>query len=94
MNSPVDPKPSKQKLEDYELDDHVRTLTKAHEITNDKNLMKQVHKHAKKKKAALNAVTKMMGKEPDADDESKEAKSIDDIRSRKKKIKGQMVGME
>lgn len=85
-------KEKKAKLEDYELDNHVRTMEDAGKIMGDKDLMKQVHKHAKKKKASLHKVSKMMGAEPDEDD--MEVKSIDQIRSRSKKLKAKMNKVE
>lgn len=97
----------KKKLEEFELDGHVRTLTDAHRIASDPNIMKQVQKHAKKKKSELHKISKfsshaeeeaaespeMHAMESEAD-EKKEAKSIDDIRARKKKIKSKMYKVE
>jgi hypothetical protein len=84
------PKKSKKKYEDYELDNHVRTMEEAGKLMGDKELMKHVHKHAKKKKNALHKVSKMLSAgEPDADDQ--ELTSIDDIRNRRKKIKEKML---
>ena len=110
MSKPVNPqaenKVDKKKFEDYELDNHVRTLVEAQKIADDPHLMKAVHKHAKKKKAELHKATKMThAKEEAAEspeehamesdaDEKAEIKSIDDIRSRKKKIKSKMYKVE
>lgn len=102
MNEKLDPKaPSKKKLENYELDNHVRTLTDASKIMSDPHVMKQVHKHAKKQKSAINAVTKMTSSAPDGDMDdsqdmgSKPVKSIADIRARSKSLKSKMsVGDE
>lgn len=100
MNEKVNPAtPGKKKLENYELDNHVRTLTDAHKIVSDPHVMKQVHKHAKKQKAAISAVTKMTSKDMDSPEEEasespaierKEVKSIADIRARSKKLKSKM----
>jgi hypothetical protein len=90
-----------KKLETYELDNHVNTLVNAHDIYQDKNLKKQVLHHAKNKKNILHKVSKMMMDSPEEEmsessdspsEERKEIKSIDDIRSRKKKIKSKMFG--
>jgi hypothetical protein len=111
MSKPVNPqaehKVDKRKFEEYELDNHVRTLVEAQKIADDPHLLKAVHKHAKKKKAELHKATKSLSHakeemmespeghsmESDAD-EMKEAKSIEDIRSRKKKLKKEIYGAE
>jgi len=87
-------KKDKKTYEDYELDGHVRTLVDAQKIADDPHLMKAVHKHAKKKKNELSNATKMLDNQMDEDETPKEAKSIDDIRSAKKKIKNKMFGNE
>lgn len=98
MEKPVNPK-KPAKLEDYELDNHVRTMQEAGKIMGDKHLMKAVHKHAKKKKSELNNITKMMkNDEAEAEDsvaeEKKEIKSISQIRDRSKKLKAKMSMVE
>lgn len=107
MSSPVNPeKKSGKKYEDYELDNHVRTMQDAGKIMGDGPLKKAVLKHAKKKKMELHKAAKMMshGQEeasesPEEDamesasDEKKEIKSIDQIRSRRKKLKARMSGV-
>ncbi len=96
LSNPVEPmkKGKKVKLEDYELDNHVRTLTEAQKICDDKDLCKMVHKHAKKQKSALGKISKMMKNddmEDEMEEEKKEMKSIDDIRARRKKIKSKIM---
>ena len=100
-------KQSKKKLEDYELDNHVRTLTEAHDISCCPETMKQVQKHAKKKKKALHNISKLSSHSKEEalespaehaleseDDEKKEIKSIDQIRNRRKKLKAKMFKVE
>lgn len=105
---PIDPQKDSKKLEEYELDNHVRTMTDAHKIMSDKNLLKQVHKHAKNKKQVLGKISKLL-ETPDEEametpeHEASESKSfekkehdtgIDRITSRKKKLKSKMFGKE
>ncbi len=96
-SSPVNPKKSGKKYEDYELDNHVRTMQDAGKIAGDPHLKKAVLKHAKKKKAELHKVSKMMGEDLSSEemseaseDEGKEVKDMDGIRERKKKLKSKM----
>lgn len=90
-------KSGKKKYEDYELDNHVRTIQDAGKIMADDHLKKAVLKHAKKKKAELHHASKLIEGSPEeeasesAAEEGKEAKSIDDIRARKKKLKAKMM---
>lgn len=41
---------------DWESESHARTVMEAHEIMNDPDKMKAVHKHLKKKKKAMKSV--------------------------------------
>jgi len=106
MEKPINPKKS-TKLESYELDNHVRTLMDAQKICDDPELCKAVHSHAKKQKKSLHKVSKMIShkKEEDMesseyhdmeseDDESKEIKSIAQIRARSKKLKNKLTKVE
>ena len=98
---PLNIKKKGKKLEDYELDNHVRTLTEAQKICDDKELCKAVHKHAKKQKSSLGKISKMMKSSHESVEseehemnEDKEVKSIDDIRAKKKKLKAKMYKVE
>lgn len=53
-----EPKQSKE-LDKYELDNHVDTLVKAHEITSDKDLHEKVKAHASKKAKKLTSVAQL-----------------------------------
>lgn len=87
---------SDAKLENYELDNHVRTMEEAHKIMGNKKLMKAVHAHAKGKASSLKKITSML--KPDENSEEAEdmkpAKSIDDIREAKKSRKKDLFGAE
>ena len=102
---PVNPTKN-PKLEEYELDNHLKSLLDAQKIASDPKLLSAVNKHAKKKKMEMHKASKMLmshSKEesmesPEDDmlessmDEAKEVKSIEDIRKRKRKIKSKMMG--
>jgi hypothetical protein len=54
--------PSKGQLHEWEVEDALRTLTRAKEIEKDARLMKAVRAMAAKKLTAMQAVTGQLGK--------------------------------
>lgn len=97
---PVNPKEKKKgKYEEYELEDGLRTMQSAHKIMGDTHMMKALHKHARAKKSQLHDISKMMKNDEEEsvnnmEEEKQEIKSIDQIRSRRKKLKDKMTKVE
>ena len=107
MKLPIEAKAPKMKQEnnkpeDYELDNHLKTLTDAHAIMQDKKLKKHVLNHAKNKKAVVGKISKLLEtpEEETSESNSSEAEekgeihSIDGLRARSKKLKSKMFGGE
>ena len=89
-------------LDEYQLDNHVKTIQDAHKIVSNPDLSKVVGQHAKKKKAAIGNVLKTLdnaqenAKQPSDSlaHGSGKIKSIDDIRAHKSKLKDDLFGDE
>lgn len=59
LESPMEDKKESKKMEKYELDNHVDTLVKAHDIMSDPELHKAVKEHASKKAKKISSIDQL-----------------------------------
>ena len=70
-DAPVAAKPKKKKkIEDWEVEDALRTLKQAEKIREDEEMMKLVEKHAKKEVRAIRSIADLRKRRDELDEQA------------------------